>query len=100
MLAWTKYNAEDNADSLKSGHKFMQQSNIINMITNKNETQQKHRHGTVSQNYRGGALTGFTGSQPRPQLLSGLKIQLFGPREGFLICINRSTILNVNVHDI
>ena len=66
MLAWTKYNAEDNADSLKSGHKFMQQSNIINMITNKYETQQKHRHGTVSQNYRGGGFNRFYGIPTSP----------------------------------
>ena len=28
MLAWTKYNVEGNADSLKNGHKVMQQANI------------------------------------------------------------------------
>ena len=34
----TKYNAEGNADSLKSGHKVMQQANNIHiMITNKYE---------------------------------------------------------------
>ena len=48
-----KYNAEGNADSLKSGHKVMQQANIINVITNKYEPQQKHRLGTVSKNYWG-----------------------------------------------
>ena len=53
MLAWTKYNAEGNADSLKSGHKVMQQANIINMITIKYEPQQKHCLGMVSQNYWG-----------------------------------------------
>ena len=44
----TKYNAEDNADSLRviGCHKVMQQANIINMI-NKYEPQQKHRLGTV-----------------------------------------------------
>ena len=67
MLAWTKYNAEGNAGRLKSGHKVMQQANIINMITNKYEPQQKHRLGTVSEK------TGFTGFQPRPRLLSWLK---------------------------
>ena len=36
-----------------SGHKVMQQANIIN-ITNKYEPQQKHRLGTVSKNYTGG----------------------------------------------
>ena len=51
MLVWTKpkYNADGNAD--KSDHKVMQQANIINMInmiTNKYETQQKHRLRTVS----------------------------------------------------
>ena len=56
MLAWTKekYNAEGNAGSLKSGHKVMQQANIINIITNKYEPQQKHRHGTVSKKITGG----------------------------------------------
>ena len=53
MLAWTKYNAEGYADSFKSGLKVMQQANIINMITNKYEPQQKHRLGTVSKNYWG-----------------------------------------------
>ena len=54
MLAWTKYNAEGKVDTLKSGHKVMQQANVIDMITNKYEPQQKHRLGTVSQNYWGG----------------------------------------------
>ena len=39
VLAWTKYNAEGNADSHKSGHKVMQQAKIINMITIKYESQ-------------------------------------------------------------
>ena len=59
MLAWTKYNAEGNADSLKSGHKVMQRANIINMITNKYELHQKHRLGTVSQKYWGGLKPGL-----------------------------------------
>ena len=59
MLAWTKYNAEVNADSLKSGHKVKQQANIMNMITNEYEPQQKHRLGTVSQNYWGSLLILF-----------------------------------------
>ena len=45
-----KYNAEGNADSSKSGHKVMQQANIIKVITNKYEPQQTHRFGTVSKN--------------------------------------------------
>ena len=50
----TKYNAEGNADSLKSVHKVMSLANIINMKTNKYEPQQKHCLGTVSKkNYWG-----------------------------------------------
>ena len=51
VLAWTTHNAEGNGDSLKSGHKVMQQTNIINMITNTYDPQQNNRLGTVSQNY-------------------------------------------------
>ena len=39
----------------KSGHKVMQQANIIKMITNKYEPQQKHRLETGSKKYWGGA---------------------------------------------
>ena len=51
MLAWTKQNtmlrAMRTALESSGGHKVMQQANIINMITNKYEPQQKHRLGTV-----------------------------------------------------
>ena len=54
MLAWTKIQCKRQCGQSKSGHKIMQQANIINMITNKYELQQKHRLGTVSKNYLGG----------------------------------------------
>ena len=50
----------------------MQQANIINIKTHKYEPQQMYRLRTVSKKLLG-ALTGFTGTQPRPQLLLWLK---------------------------
>ena len=49
----------------------MQQANIINIVTNKYEPQQKHRLRTVSKNYWEASIM-------------AQNIQLFGPREGFL----------------
>ena len=43
----------------------MQQANIINIVTNKYEPQQKHRLGTVSKNYLGG-LNRFYGYPTKP----------------------------------
>ena len=55
MLAWTKQNTMQRAmRTVLAGHKVMQQANIINIITNKYETQQKHRLGTVSKKITGG----------------------------------------------
>ena len=57
------YNAEGNADSLR----VMQQANVINMITNKHEPQQKHRLGTVSKKLLGGGgLNRFYGIPTSP----------------------------------
>ena len=53
---------------------------------NSQEPQQEYRLGTVSIKMGGGdggALTGYTGSSPSASLMAQ-KIQLFGPREGFL----------------
>ena len=86
MLAWTKekYNAEGNAGSLKSGHKVMQQANIINIITNKYEPQQKHRHGTVSKKLLGGLNRFYERPTSPSASIMAQNIQLFGPRGGFL----------------
>ena len=54
----------------------MQQANIINIITNKYEPQQKHRLGTVSKKNTGGL-------KPSASIMAQ-NIQLFGPRGGFL----------------
>ena len=63
----------------------MQQANIINMITNKYEAQQKHRLGTVSKNYWGWGLNRFYGIPTSPSAsVMAQNIQLFGSREGFL----------------
>ena len=62
----------------------MQQANIINMITNKYEAQQKHRLGTVNKTLLGG-LNRFYGIPIVPSTsVMAQNIQLFGPREGFL----------------
>ena len=62
----------------------MQQANIINMITNKYEPQQKHRLGTVSKKLLGG-LNRFYGYPNSPSAsVMAQNIQLFGLREGFL----------------
>ena len=55
------------------------------MITNKYEPQQKNRLGTVSKTLLGG-LNRFYGYPTSPSAsIMALNIQLFGPREGFLI---------------
>ena len=78
-----KYNAEGNADSRKSGHKVMQQANIINVITNKYEPQ-KSTALERSVKLLGG-LNRFYGIPTSPSAsIMAQNIQLFGPREGFL----------------
>ena len=63
----------------------MQQANIINIITNKYEPQQKHRLGTVSKITGGGGLNRIYGIPTSPSTsVMAQNIQLFGPREGFL----------------
>ena len=63
----------------------MQQANIINIITNKNEPQQKHRLGTVSKNKILGGLNRFYGYPTSPSASTmAQNIQLFGPCEGYL----------------
>ena len=67
-----------------SGHKVMQQANIINMITNKYEPQQNHRLGTVSKKLPWG-LNRFYGIPTSSSVsVMAQNIQLFGPCEGFL----------------
>ena len=60
---------------------WMHQANIINMITNKYEPQQKHRLGAVIKNYCGGG--GGEGGNPSA-IVMDQNIDLFGPRKGFL----------------
>ena len=62
----------------------MQQANIINMITNKYEPQQKHRLRTVSKDYWL-ALNRFYGIPTSPSAsVMAQNLQLFGLHEGFL----------------
>ena len=62
----------------------MQQANIINMITNKYELQQKHRLGTISKKILGG-LNRLYGIPTSPSAsVMAQNIQFCGPREGFL----------------
>ena len=63
----------------------MQQANIINMITNKYEPQQKHRLGRSVKITVGGGLNRFYGIPTSPSAsVMAQNIQLFGPREVFL----------------
>ena len=67
----------------------MQQANIINIITNKYEPQQKHRLGTVSKKKKKkkkkkilGGLNRFYRRLTSPSAsIMAQNIQLFGPRE-------------------
>ena len=73
VLAWTKQNTVQRA--MRTVLEWPQShatNKTVNMITTKYEPQQKCRLGTVSKKLLG-AYTGFTGAQPRPQLLSWLK---------------------------
>ena len=62
MLAWAKQNTMQRAMwTVLEWAQSHAKATIINMITNKFEPQQKHRHGTISKNYLG-SETGFTDS--------------------------------------
>ena len=72
----------------------MQKANIIHIMTNKYEPQQKYRLGTVSKKLLGG-LNRFYGIPTSPSAsIMAQNIQLFGPREGFLTLIGSSREAN------
>ena len=75
MLAWTIHNTMQRAmRTVLEWPQSQATRKTINMNTNKYELQQTSRLGTVSKKLLGvGALTGFTGTQPRPRLLSWLR---------------------------
>ena len=55
MLAWTEQNTmQRQCGQPQSGHKAMQQANIINITKHTYEPQQKYRLGTVSIKITGG----------------------------------------------
>ena len=62
----------------------MQQANIINIMTNKYEPQQKHRLGTVSKKITGGLKPVLQAPNLALSFNMTQNIQLFGPRGGFL----------------
>ena len=91
VLAWTKQNP------MQPGHIVMKQANIINMITNKYEPQQKH--WSVKQNKKkkkkkqnkkkkkkntGGLISVLWIPTSPSASVMARNIQLFGRREGFL----------------
>ena len=83
MLAWTKQNTMQRA--MRTVLEWPQShatSKPINMITNKYESQQKCRLGTVSKKLLGD-LNRFYGYPSSPSAsIMAQNIQLFGPRGG------------------
>ena len=61
----------------------MQQANIINMITNIYEPEQKHCLGTVSKKLLGGLNRFYVIPTSPSASIMAQNIQLFDPREGF-----------------
>ena len=86
MLAWTKENTMQMAKrTVLEWPQSHATSKTINMMKNKYEPQQKCRLGTVRQKLLGG-LNLFYGYPTSPSAsIMVQNIQLFGPREGFLI---------------